>query len=152
MKKMLFLLVALFLLNGCSSSNKAVETKNEVKVVKTDSLVGKSWVLTNLNGDTIVVDTLKNKTPFFMLRTVDKITGNNGCNIFNGSYTMAQDTIKVSALMTTMMACPNVTYEDNFLAFFRENLVIISQKNDELALKNTVTNVEAKLKQIDVEN
>ncbi len=177
MKKLLLLLVAMFVVNACGSSNTGVEKEakeeakaevanakeetikkveekvvDAVEAIKTDGIMGKSWVLTHLKGDTVVVDTIKARTPFFMLRTADKITGNNGCNIFNGSYTMAGDTLKIGGLMTTMMACPNVTYEDNYLAFFKESLVITSQKGDELSLKNTVTNIEAKFKQIDVEN
>lgn len=72
------------------------------------TLEGTNWQLTGYagpQGNTVPVPELVAATAVFEGGTV---SGNAGCNSYNGSYTLEGDTITVGGLALTKMACPDV--------------------------------------------
>ncbi len=68
-----------------------------------------TWVLTELTGATAALDVLyPNKKPNVRFDTANlKLSGNAGCNTFNGPLKISGSTIDLSAPMAmTRMLCP----------------------------------------------
>ena len=148
MKKMLFTLLLLASIIGCNTTNQSVtvdeNTTPENSETTTMTLTEKQWNLTEVNGTAIVLDSGTMKVPHFILKDDKKITGYSGCNIFNGSYELVENTtLKVSPLMSTMMACEGVTYEQDYMKVFGDS-VTISFDDDKLVLTNSALIVTAK--------
>ena len=81
------------------------------------ALLEKYWKLTELRGRPINVTAEMNREPHIIFREKDnRVNGNGGCNNFSGSYTLkSNDGIELSKIMATMMACPQMNTESEFL-------------------------------------
>jgi heat shock protein HslJ len=75
-------------------------------------LVGTNWVLGDLPGQV-----LADVRPTIAFTGDGTVTGNAGCNTFNGSYTAEGSNLTFSPLATTRMACEGAagTIEQAFL-------------------------------------
>ena len=68
----------------------------------TDTLAETSWMLTTLNGQPALKD-----TTVTLNFVAGKVTGSDGCNVYNTSYTADGANVKFNQpIATTMMACP----------------------------------------------
>lgn len=68
-----------------------------------DDLVDRDWSLTWVTGfDAIPTGAA---TPTIRFGNDRRVRGNTGCNIATGSYTVEEDRLMVSALVTTRRAC-----------------------------------------------
>ncbi len=67
-----------------------------------DVLAGTSWALATLGGQPPIQGTA------ITLNFGDdnRVSGNDGCNMFGGTYTVDGDVLKFGPLMGTLMACP----------------------------------------------
>ena len=64
-----------------------------------------SWVVTGYNnGQEAVVSPLAG-TELTAVFTGDAVSGNGGCNTYNGGYTLDGDAVTIGPLASTMMAC-----------------------------------------------
>ncbi len=93
----------------------------ELKKVAIDvGITDKYWKLVELNGQKIPTPEVGGKEAHFVMSSSEKkIHGNNGCNGFNGSYELMEgNRIQFSKIATTMMACMNVPYENEYLKVF----------------------------------
>ena len=75
------------------------------------NLIGTSWQLTELDGtavDANVTSTLN--------ISADSIGGNGGCNTYGGNLTATPDSIDISQVISTMMACDGLAQEQAFFA------------------------------------
>ncbi len=106
---------------GCNSVKKTNgNTTQEETMISTD-IGNTTWQLTKLEGSTIDQSNAQRKKIQFTLNSVDNtVSGYSGCNIFNGSYTLEKgNRIKFSKLASTLMACPDVEFNENeFLKVF----------------------------------
>ena len=93
-----------------------VLTKNGFDQTITD----KYWKLIELNGQKIPAPEVGGREAHFILSADgNRIHGNGGCNVFNGSYDLMEgNRIQFSKMATTMMACLNVPYESEYLKVF----------------------------------
>jgi heat shock protein HslJ len=82
-------------------------SKNE-EIAFTDT----KWKLVKLMGKDIT-----DSEAFISFATEEnRVFGNSGCNTFNGSYKIENNTqITFSKVASTMMACPDMTIEDQFM-------------------------------------
>jgi heat shock protein HslJ len=84
---------------SCSSTHKAgpASAPNAVSFSPNDS----EWTLVDLAGTPVVANSKAN------LAFVDsgKVAGNASCNRFTGTVVISGNTLKLSPLATTMMAC-----------------------------------------------
>ena len=65
------------------------------------SYLNKKMVLTQLNGKNIIGD----KVYLTLDNTQNRIFGKSGCNKFNATYKLSGNTIEISLLTGTLMAC-----------------------------------------------
>lgn len=75
------------------------------------------WKLTELQGKKIEKAEGHGREAFMVLTsTENRIHGNSGCNIFNGGYELTDmNRLKFSKMASTMMACPDMEIEREFL-------------------------------------
>lgn len=97
----------LLLISGCVS-NKSI--------VSPDKLEGR-WEITQVKGESLEGKT--ENMPFLEFNVKEnKVHGNAGCNIVNGSFTREEGkdaSLKFSRMMSTMMACPDLDVERRVL-------------------------------------
>ncbi|MFV0572202.1 MAG: copper resistance protein NlpE N-terminal domain-containing protein [Xanthomarina gelatinilytica] len=99
------------------------------------AFTGTKWKLVKLMGKDIT-----NSTAFISFATEEnRVFGHAGCNTFNGTYTIENNTqLKLSKIATTMKACPDMTLEDQFKE--------VLNKADNFSLNgNTMTLNKAKM-------
>ena len=87
-----------------------------------EPIVEKYWKLKKLDGKDIKMVKNQEKEIYFMLKTDDnRVTGFAGCNTILGSYKLEEgNRIRFSNMGSTMMACPDVDFnEADFLKIFQ---------------------------------
>jgi heat shock protein HslJ len=107
----LMLLAACARLNSVSSDTSTDLTpKDETSKPANIQLINSRWVLRELNGKAV------NPSSDVYVRFVDEITveGFGGCNKFNGKYATDGADIKIGPLMSTKMACNDLSIENQF--------------------------------------
>ena len=131
MKRLYF--VALLLLTSllcvscgtCKSSSK----------INLATLDGSSWELTHMDGIKINDDALQTAT---ISISKASIYGKAACNSYGGECLIYSDgRIKIGDLMSTLMACTNMTYERIFLAALQEAKTIRMSGTNKLMLYST---------------
>jgi copper homeostasis protein (lipoprotein) len=109
--------------------NKLVQLDQDGKIItgeladryilkkKIPGITEKYWKLTELNGKAISAAANFKKEPHMLLRADgNKVNGQAGCNSFMGTYELKNETeIHFSKIAATMMACPNMELEKEFL-------------------------------------
>lgn len=97
----------------------ACHVQQSQKIAEENTITDKTWKLIELNGNTITQNE-NQKAPYFILNSeTEAISGYSGCNSFNGGYTITRgNQIKFSKMISTMMACMDVPYEQEFLNVF----------------------------------
>lgn len=80
-------------------------------------ITDKYWKLIELNGQPVTASESTRKEAHIMFSTEDnRVYGNGGCNSFNGTYEMpGMNRIRFSKMASTLMACPNMEAEDQFI-------------------------------------
>ena len=89
--------------SGCKSNSgdKAQLTANEWQLKE----------MTTTNGKT----TLPQRVPTLMLTDTNTMYGFSGCNRFFGRYSIEGNTIKLEPGGSTMMACPDLQFEHEYI-------------------------------------
>lgn len=104
----------------------------------THELEGSRWVLVRL-GDRPVMPGEGKPEPYIVLQSGTKqVAGHGGCNRLSGGYTIKGDTLELSELTTTRMACPEIETEQAFLNALESverwqlmgNQLVLLDKND----------------------
>lgn len=95
MMKYIYSLVAILLVAGCTDSGQSGHKP----------LLGTTWNLVELNNSKI--EHPGPQVPHLQFET-DKVTGNDGCNNFFGSYTLDGNKLKFGMLASTRMACQQI--------------------------------------------
>ena len=81
-----------------------------------ENLEEKYWKLVELNGKKVSEYPAQNKEPYLKLLTEgSRAEGTGGCNGMGGTYTLVKpNKISFSQLVSTKMACPDMTLESDF--------------------------------------
>jgi heat shock protein HslJ len=85
-----------------------------------ETLVGVYWKLVSV-ADVKAVAQPGGREPHIVFRTLDSVTGSDGCNTINGSYTRAGESLKLGPLMGTLRSC---ALPDSLDRRFREALMV----------------------------
>ncbi len=91
------------------------------KAATENQIVEKYWKLKTLEGQDIQMTENQEREVFFTLKTAEnRVTGFAGCNTMTGKYTLEDgNRIRFSKMGVTMMACPDVDFnESEFLKVF----------------------------------
>jgi len=100
-----FFILTIFFVS-CSSSNKAV-----------DPLINDIWILEFIKGVDYNPKTQTDLRPTIEIHLKDnKVTGNTGCNNMNGSFTVEEDQIKFSDIITTKKFCSDGIEQEFLIA------------------------------------
>ena len=116
MKKKFFICGLSALLIGmvsCKTIQKETKVNDSTSVVSEEvNIVEKYWKLTELFGEPVITSE-GGREAYMMLKKEDsRVTGNSGCNTFNGSFTMKPgNMISFSKTISTMMMCVNMDVE-----------------------------------------
>jgi len=109
MKKLTFLAMAAAIIctfSACKSQKEATTAtvaKTEVK----NELTGKYWKLVELNGAAV------ESKAHIKFKADGTVSGNLGCNTFNGIYTQQEgNRIKFDKMTNTLMMCLDMSVED----------------------------------------
>jgi heat shock protein HslJ len=101
------LFVLLIFLIGCSTTET---DKLDIK------LLHDIWALESIKGEKIVIDeTVKNLPVLEIYVKDERVHGNTGCNVLNGTVEIDKNRISFSKIITTEMACPG-NLEQRFLS------------------------------------
>ncbi|WP_228451722.1 META domain-containing protein [Chryseobacterium sp. SN22] len=90
--------------------------RNTASPVKSMAITGKTWKLTEINGQPIALKNPK-ANPYFMLNTADmRYSGHGGCNGVGGTFEIKPESmrIKFNQGMSTMIACDDLATERAF--------------------------------------
>jgi len=117
--------VALFF--GCSAdqnSEKNTDQSAESEQVE-ESRQGKKdnsgitetyWKLVSMQGNEVSIPEDQKEAHIKLMSKEGKVTGSGGCNVLNGSFELGGDnSISFSKVATTMMSCPDMETEQQFL-------------------------------------
>ncbi|MCJ0742705.1 META domain-containing protein [Pedobacter montanisoli] len=122
MKKSFLIIALAVVAAACNNTNTNSKTTTDTlatqtKAVVTADLFGTQWKLNELNGKAIKLDTAFKKEPHLVFeKETNKFNGNAGCNNFMGSFKLKDSNgIELSQVGATMMACPNLAVETEFL-------------------------------------
>ena len=93
------------------------DVEPQYTLAKVSDIVEKYWKLIELNGQEVKASENQAREPHFILKLDNsRITGSGGCNLFNGTYMIESgNRIKFSQVISTMMACPDMGIETQFL-------------------------------------
>ncbi|OEU69874.1 MAG: hypothetical protein BA863_06765 [Desulfovibrio sp. S3730MH75] len=95
------LICLVLLFAGCSASKSKLTA---------DLPLQTKWILEDIDG-TGVIDFAQS----WIIFTKDgNVTGSGGCNRFNGSYTLKNNTLEVGPLASTRMACTDAVGSQEF--------------------------------------
>jgi heat shock protein HslJ len=120
-KQWLAAIALLSMLCGCSGDESARPkdvAREPVSIggTVTHELAGTRWALRKL-GDRDVTVRDGAREPYFVLETAQhRIVGLAGCNRMTGGYELSGAQLRFSQMVTTRMACPDMTTESEFLA------------------------------------
>jgi uncharacterized lipoprotein NlpE involved in copper resistance len=86
------------------------------------AIVEKYWKLTELYGKQVQTDSSFRNEPHIILKDRDnRVTGNGGCNSISGSFEVrGLNRISFSRMISTQMACPNMSVETQLLKALAE--------------------------------
>ncbi|BAP30055.1 heat shock protein [Chryseobacterium sp. StRB126] len=110
MKSLYYYLSALFL------AVFLVSCQTQTAQKPTTDITGKTWKLTELNGQPIKLKNPKSNPYFKLNMNGMRYEGNAGCNGLGGTFEIKQDImrIKFNQGMSTMMACEDLDIENQF--------------------------------------
>ncbi len=107
------------------------------KFVKDSELLGKKWMLTEIDGVKIEAQKEERNNAYLILtEEYAKVNGSLGCNRFFGTYILRHlGHLSFSPLGATMMMCQNMETENKFSENL-EKVAFYSIENNQLSLKN----------------
>lgn len=152
MRKAIFIIALAVIAAACNNTaNQRTSGENEATGNKTETgpsyseLYEKEWKLSELNGKAIVLDSTFQQYPHLVFHKENTVSGSLGCNRFGGEITFeAGNMIKISKIVATQMACPNLQVEQGFLDALN-NAKSYKLENNVLTLSNDKKEVTAKL-------
>jgi heat shock protein HslJ len=115
MKKLFTVAFGWLLLVGCNVNKATTQTTTSPGgAAVSKSLEGTYWMLTELNGKP-VSEPQEGEKPSFIYFDAGKkrVSISGGCNVMGGSYELLDgNRIEFGQLISTMMACPDMTNEE----------------------------------------
>ena len=128
------LTVSALVLAACGSDD---DSSSSGSAPTADDLAGSTFESTEVSGH----DLVEGSTVTLAFDT-DRLSASAGCNTMNGGYTIDDDTLEVSALAMTMMACQDELMEqDTWLSEFLTGGPTIGLDGETLTLSGDATTI-----------
>lgn len=89
-----------------NTTNKTSKTSGSITAPTAEQLSGE-WTIVSVNGKTVGE---REEMPYLAFDN-GRLYGNNGCNVLNGSYSLADGKITFKQIATTMRFCPDADFE-----------------------------------------
>jgi heat shock protein HslJ len=88
--------------------------------ISKNELQEKYWKLFELNGKLVTINSENKREPHVIFKLLNnRVVGNSGCNGFSSTYRMYKSNgINISDILSTKMACLEVTIESEFFTAF----------------------------------
>ncbi|MDH0968145.1 META domain-containing protein [Acinetobacter johnsonii] len=98
------LLASSLIMTGCQTTPSPSDT---IEMANIQQLQQRTWILTQIGNTEIKTAPNERNIPSLQFSADNRISGADGCNRIMGSYTVGRDTLTLSQLATTRMACIN---------------------------------------------
>jgi heat shock protein HslJ len=148
-----FILIFTAILLGCNtdknSDKKTEQSENQPKeTIRQEQLQmelnNTYWKLISLQGKQVPMPEDQKEAHIILKSEGQKVTGSGGCNVLNGTYELGDNnSISFSKMATTMMSCPDMETEQQFLKVF-ETADVYRVKGDTLLLSDSDEKILAK--------
>ena len=133
--------------DGFNPGSNATISEKEAAAssVDTAALNSVRWELTELASKPVAEYPAQNKKPYITFNQETRmLSGTGGCNSISGLYTLgAPNLMSIKNLITTKMACPDLTVEDAFAGAL-EKTTNYAIDGSVLTLRDSAGNVVAK--------
>jgi heat shock protein HslJ len=109
----LFITASLFALLSCNTPAKTADDAKASSTLPTE-LLETYWKVIEINGQPVTNPAVNQKEAHIILtKEGNRLQGNGGCNNLMGTYELMEgNRIKFSGVASTMMACPDMTIEN----------------------------------------
>ncbi len=118
MKRTTFLLPCLLLIGAACQrvTDRASTAPVTTTVIPDASLRETRWVLRQVDGQPVAAPTTPGQEPYLFISAAGTAEGQGGCNRFRGGLKPATEDaeLQFAPLMSTRMACPDLTTEQAF--------------------------------------
>ena len=112
---MLALIVSLGACKNSTNGNETGAAESNASVANVDNsadIIEKYWKLVAINGENIPAEGMGKEAHITFKSEANRVTGNGGCNTFNGQYELKSGNgVSISKVASTMMACLNLDIE-----------------------------------------
>lgn len=116
--------ISFFLLQSCSTktnsnadnqANDTVQTSLTQQDGVNEEITEKYWKLITLEGQAVTMAENQEREVYFTLKTTEnRVEGFAGCNNLNGTYKLEKgNRIRFEQMAVTMMACPDVSFNES---------------------------------------
>ncbi|MFD2514959.1 META domain-containing protein [Pontibacter locisalis] len=104
----IFILTSVFLVNSCTLKTSDIVTQD-------NTILDAYWMLVSLEGQDVPMPS-DSRTAFIRFQEKENdVHGFTGCNKFFGKYTLGEESLALSELRATRMACAGMENENKFL-------------------------------------
>ncbi|UCD67337.1 MAG: META domain-containing protein [Betaproteobacteria bacterium] len=127
--------------DGLISIGRVYDRCDETDIVTQGDLQHHRWLLESINDNRLDPDTLHGMIPELDFGERMTVTGNTGCNRFNGRAMLREEFFVVERMTSTRRACPppNMNLERTFQQVLGGESVISIGANRQLTLKSGQT-------------
>lgn len=136
MKNYSIILLAFLILSSCNAVRKNQSAEN---------LKQTQWELVAIDQEALDADALGRALPTMQFDTAGtRVSGNAGCNRYNGTVELSGDSLHFGPLMSTKMACDQMELEQQFMRHLtdqslgcqvKDGTLILSSEQGELRFK-----------------
>ncbi len=126
----------LSLMNGelvFSQDDKPVMVFTRAQPLGAADLSG-TWKLQSINGKSVSSDDAPQMPTLEFNFAQNRVSGNTGCNTYNGAFTLNKNVLDLKPLVTTRMACADMKMESDFVKTF-VGRIDIDKEGDMLVLR-----------------
>jgi len=140
MRKLLFLIIPIFIINSCGilKSNKNGNNEEGITIPKKETLIGVKWMWKESNLTNKKITPTKHKS-FILFKKDDKLMLSSDCNKGSAFYKLKSNIIEISPVMSTKMFCGNESTEKEYFNELKQAHDLFIKDNElHIALKDSI--------------
>ena len=132
-------IMAAFLFSGCNSTKELNDESATQNNDDLNNLFEGKWILISINDFEVDSGKFENGSPTIEFKIENnKVFGYSGCNNYQGNYSFEDtENIFISQLVSTRMACLEMSIETQMLGILSNNNLLYSIDKNYLNLSNS---------------